>query len=370
MKSNNFWKFPWGYKQNILILLSLWVAGGLIGNKVLVPLWPVNLALLGAFVCSVTLIYLTDKNSWIVNWLFSMPMVLTFICGFGLLSICNLTQGWSFAFNLLLLLAALLVATFRRLLPFNIKNIAFVLNHLGFFVVLSAACFGSSDLQRYKMELYEDELVWQGSNDDGRTIEMPFAFKLLDFKIEFHSPDLFVLDSAKKLASIEKGQTLNLKPWQIEIKEFLPYSYKKDPGFVAVYHYGAAPAALIVATNETTGQKKEGWVTCGSISQAPEYLDLDVFRLGMAMPRPKHFSSQIEVLTPEKKVGEAMLEVNKPYKIKGWNIYQYGYDDKLGAFSNLSIVEAVHDPWLPTVYIGSMMMLLGVIYLIFQKRPI
>ena len=58
---------------------------------------------------------------------------------------------------------------------------------------------------------------------------------------------------------------------------------------------------------------------------------------------------------------ETTVDVNKPYEVDGWKIYQYGYDTQMGAQSQISIFELVSDPWLPWVYAGIYMMLAGAV---------
>ena len=74
---------------------------------------------------------------------------------------------------------------------------------------------------------------------------------------------------------------------------------------------------------------------------------------------PKRFASEIQILTKSGKNIETIVEVNKPYEVDGWKIYQYGYDTQMGAQSQISILELVSDPWLPWVYAGFYMMLAG-----------
>ena len=76
---------------------------------------------------------------------------------------------------------------------------------------------------------------------------------------------------------------------------------------------------------------------------------------------PKRFASEIQIQT---KSGQSLLttvDVNKPVEVEGWKIYQYGYDTQMGAMSDTSILELVSDPWLPYVYVGIYMMLLGAV---------
>ncbi len=76
---------------------------------------------------------------------------------------------------------------------------------------------------------------------------------------------------------------------------------------------------------------------------------------------PKRFASEIHILTKTGKNIETTVDVNKPYEVDGWKIYQYGYDTQMGAQSQISILELVSDPWLPWVYAGIYMMLAGAV---------
>lgn len=76
---------------------------------------------------------------------------------------------------------------------------------------------------------------------------------------------------------------------------------------------------------------------------------------------PKRFASEIQILTKSGKNIQTTVDVNKPVEVDGWKIYQYGYDTRMGAKSQVSILELVSDPWLPLVYTGIYMMLAGAV---------
>ena len=76
---------------------------------------------------------------------------------------------------------------------------------------------------------------------------------------------------------------------------------------------------------------------------------------------PKRFASEILIQSKSGKNYEATVDVNKPYEVDGWKIYQYGYDTQMGTQSRISILELVSDPWLPLVYTGIYMMLAGAV---------
>ena len=74
---------------------------------------------------------------------------------------------------------------------------------------------------------------------------------------------------------------------------------------------------------------------------------------------PKRFASDVEIYTKSKNKFHGIIDVNKPMKVEGWKIYQYGYDNAMGKYSEYSVLEMVNDPWLPVVYAGIWMMVAG-----------
>ena len=114
-----------------------------------------------------------------------------------------------------------------------------------------------------------------------------------------------------------------------------------------------------------TGQRCEGWVSCGSYIMEPAYLWLDE-RYVVAMPRreAKHYLSQLEIMNDEGEQWRESIEVNKPARIGAWRIYQVGYDTQRGRWSTSSVVECVRDGWWSVVRVA-LWLLLGVSVVMF-----
>lgn len=83
---------------------------------------------------------------------------------------------------------------------------------------------------------------------------------------------------------------------------------------------------------------------------------------------PLRYLSDVTVYTKKGLVVRDTVRVNKPLAVRGWKIYQYGYDESKGAESDISIFELVRDPWLPFVYAGIFMMLAGAGCLFLQPK--
>ena len=84
---------------------------------------------------------------------------------------------------------------------------------------------------------------------------------------------------------------------------------------------------------------------------------------------PKRFASDITVYTEDGKTVRGTVEVNKPLKVNGWKIYQYGYDSVRGAESAYSVFQLVRDPWIFWVYLGIFLMIAGALCLMFFMAP-
>jgi ABC-type transport system involved in cytochrome c biogenesis permease subunit len=107
----------------------------------------------------------------------------------------------------------------------------------------------------------------------------------------------------------------------------------------------------------------------GAIKEMPIAIELKKFIMDTYdNGAPKRFASEIQILTKSGKNIETIVDVNKPYEVDGWKIYQYGYDTQMGAQSQISIFELVRDPWLPWVYVGFYMMLAGAVLLAVYTR--
>ena len=80
------------------------------------------------------------------------------------------------------------------------------------------------------------------------------------------------------------------------------------------------------------------------------------------------YLSDVTVYTKKGVALRDTIRVNKPLSVRGWKIYQYSYDEAKGSESDISVFELVRDPWLPYVYIGIFMMLIGALSLFLNGK--
>ena len=246
--------------------------------------WPANGIVLAGFLAIIALISLLRKKvyafQFIGTYQAAIPamvyaVVLTIIMGLTRQQVNgtwlnNMLSFWPFVLIYTYITVILGVVTLKRLCMLrwhlNIRDIAFLLNHLGLFIALTTATLGNADMQRVKMICGVGEPEWRVFDKEGAIKEMPIA---------------------------------------IELKKFI----------METYDNGA----------------------------------------------PKRYASEVQILTKSGKNIETTIDVNKPYEVDDWKIYQYGYDTQMGAQSQITILELVSDPWLPWVYAGFYMMLAGAV---------
>ena len=165
------------------------------------------------------------------------------------------------------------LATINHLLRFKLKEIPFLLNHLGVFVAIVAATLGSADMQKLQMTVNYESPEWRALSDGYEVVEPGFTIELHQFTVDYYENMM-----------------------------------------------------------------------------------------------PRRFASDISVHGEDGTDLRGTVEVNKPMKVNGWKIYQYGYDTMLGSESPYSVFLLVKDPWLPAVYAGIFLMLAGALSLFFLRH--
>ncbi|WP_052180722.1 cytochrome c biogenesis protein ResB [Alistipes sp. ZOR0009] len=409
------WQGIWGYKEAFVVCLGLVAVGillqltvGCVGNTLFS--YPFNVLFGGAYLVVLVVLQLAAGKRTIIRWMGSSPTAITLMLmlGFTVLlmgvtpqrNLYEAPQGgfvsrigldailhtWYFAFIFFFLLTSLGLTAVKRLVPFRKKNIGFVLNHLGLWLTLFAGVLGSGDIAQLTMNLTEGKVEWRAQDRQGVVYEMPIATELHDFTMEEYPANLYLIDTRTGDAlpkekpvhlaledSLTKG---NLEGWQIEVvskmNDAAPVAADK---YVRYINIGSCQAAYIKATSHDGRQKKEGWISSGSFMFPHKSLYLtDTLGLLMGVPEPKKFRSEVTIYSKTGLRLDTCIEVNRPVVVDGWTIYQLGYDDQMGRWSNKSTVEMVKDPWLKVVYTGLLMLLAGAVYLFWiankQKREV
>jgi hypothetical protein len=401
------WEHPWRYKESFLVVLEL-IFMGLIfevlsgGKGAPLLRWPANMMVGAGLLLLLFMIYYRFKSRPMVKWLSSVPAAISAISFFALvtlllgfipqddadanrylrlLGMTHMKNSWLMMISGLYFLTTLGLVALRRATSFKRKNLGFLLNHAGLWITIAAGYLGAGDLMRLNLTVMEEH---GGTNQavNKRTSEvysLPFSVRLEDFNIEHYNPKLAILDGrtgsvvledGKTMPFVEKGLKATLLNYDVEVLDYEPEAFRLGDQYVHGDSMGNAPAAYVKARHSVSGQETEGWISSGSFRVMHEHMPLDNhYFLAMTFPEPEKYSSDIVI---KGGVEELLLtlEVNKPFKYMGWKLYQLSYDERMGKWSQVSVIEAVRDPWLPIVYFGIFLLLAGALYLFWIGQDI
>lgn len=387
------------YKQGLLFSLAILIVGIILelitgGAGTGMPSWPVNVQLGLSFIIILVFVHIYYRDLNFVKWITRVPAAVSSIVLFSLLVLImglspqddpeahkflhytgfsHVRNSYPFILSGLFLLTSLGLVILRRSSPLNLKNIGFLLNHLGLWLIVFAGSLGAGDLQRVTIRIHENDTVWYGMNSMHQIRELPFTLKLIDFSIDEYNPKLayirkedmsFPENIKNNLMQIENKMQVRIEDWDITVSDFYMSSLRDSSGFYPSFDSLSFPSAFLEAINVKNGIKKKGWISCGNFKVNPEFFDLDdIYSLAMTMPEPKTFSSLLEIVDRDGNNTTQTLLVNKPVKVSGWNLYQLSYDERMGKWSRLSVIEAIKDPWLGVIYAGIFMVLAGAVYM-------
>lgn len=395
----------WLYRDGTIVTTAILLFGFILqaasgGTILRFAGFPWNLVSGIAFSAILVLIFFKAQKHPLIRWLGSVKAALPAILGFTFLvllmgfvkqdvtphnsisrlfGLTHLVRTWPFILINLYLLILLGVVTLKRIRPFTLKNAGFFLNHFGLFLVLFSTALGSGDMKRLTMNCYEGRTEQRASDDAGHAVEVPFSVRLIKFNIDEFRPKITVVESktgkivpekAKEQFILLDRNAFDISRYHVEVEQFFDSAEKVGEGFQAATERGSAPAARLKVTNRENQSEFSGWICSGSFSFQPETLKLDDdHSLVMLPPEPRKFSSELAIQTSDGKSIQPVIEVNKPFNIAGWTIYQLGYDTDLGRWSDLSVLELVRDPWLPVVYLGILLMMAGAGFLFIYGKP-
>jgi len=387
------------YKQGLwicilIIIIGIFLEWMTLGAGTGLPRWPANLFIGIGFGLILWYVHYFYRDIQVVKFLSRVPASVTAIVLFTSLTLImglskqndpeaplilkytglsHVRHSFSFLLSGLYLLTILGLVILRRITPVNYKNIGFTLNHLGLWIIVFAGSLGAGDLQRLNIYAKEGEMVRYAYDRHQQPKPIPFHVKLIDFDITFYNPKIAYITSGdftvpeknieNNFTVVEEGLNTDISGYNVAIEKLILDAQKDSTGnFVYSAEGMTAPAAKIkVSKGELV---KEGWISYGNFKTEPSFLDLgDGFAFAMAKQEAKEYSSLIYTIDAKGISDTSLLVVNQPVKVRNWQLYQLSYDEKMGKYSKLSIIEAIRDPWLPVVYIGIFMVIFGSLYL-------
>lgn len=404
------WKQPWGVKEGFAICGGLFLTGIILQLTIGKVDWdllsfPANIILLVIYIAILIAIHLTSQKIYLFKWMSRYQAAVTAMIGvvaitviMGLirqkpfqvevegfeswLGFSQMLSAWPFILLYIWFTTLVGLVTIRRFTPFRLRNIPFLLNHAGLFIAITGAVLGSADMERLELtaSIGSENPEWRARDKQGRIKELPLAIQLNEFTIDEYPPKLMLIDNETGKAlpegkpvnllleeDVKEGNLLN---WHIVITQHIPeaasMATEDTLRFVEFHSMGASYAVYLKAENRQTGEKKEGWVSGGSFMFPYKAVRLtDEMSIIMPEREPRRYASDVTIYTQNEKVYDAVIEVNKPFEVDGWKIYQLNYDTTKGKWSTISVLELVRDPWLPVVYTGIWMLIIGALCMFF-----
>ncbi len=395
------WKNTWGVREGGMICVGLTgiglvlhlFTGGVDWDSFA---WPLNLYIAAIYLAVLVILYSVRKKVYFARWAMTYKaavpslvavVLFTFLMGMirqvpssvssGDVSIFNrMLSFWPFILVYFWMTTIVGLVSLKHLFSFRPARIPFLLNHLGLFIALVSASLGSADMRRLTMNTRIGQAEWRASDVNGRLHELPLAVELKDFSIDEYPPKLMLIDNAtgkvlpydtpEHLLLEDEVESGVLSGWNVEILDKIEMaasvSGEDTVRYVEWPSTGATYAVHVRAVSRDGKRTAGGWVSCGSFLFPYRALRLDsICSLVMPDREPRRFSSDVIIYTENGKTQEETIEVNKPAEIEGWKIYQLSYDESKGRWSDISVFELVSDPWLPAVYVGIIMMMLGAV---------
>jgi len=271
------------------------------------------------------------------------------------------------------------VGSFRRL----VRVPSLLLIHLGCILVLVGAMWGSNaghELQRRVsgidkfpagemviFEGYSENRVTMENNE--RTKKLPFIIRLKDFRLEYYEPAYLHIQS-------RDGQR-----WRIPVKANTEFSLGSDLGAVTVVRVfenfkitidgdkrtayddprpGYNPA-LEVQIKHPDGTVRTQY----AFKRFPGHIHTEDKFLLRYQRTISDYVSELQVIKNKEVVAEKSIEVNHPLHFGGYHFYQHYYDVRAGQYTILMVVS---DTGLNVVYVGYVMLCMGVFWQLWLRR--
>ncbi len=163
--------------------------------------FPANLVFLAAFIAALSAAYMLRRKVRLFEWMMhlgaAVPAIafvigLTVVMGLtaqrddggGLPWISQMLSFWPFVLSYAWMMAIVGLTTIKHLLRFKLREIPFLLNHLGLLTALVCGALGAPDTQRLHLTAREGQTEWRAADERGNVHELDFAVELHDFIME------------------------------------------------------------------------------------------------------------------------------------------------------------------------------------------
>ena len=266
-----------------------------------------------------------------------------------------------------------------------------MLTHISFLLILAGGVMRGVWGEKGYLEFREGQTVARYVNDRGAK-PLPFALHLAKFEIETytqqknpaedHGDLLLVANPDKKsktVLPVKIGVEQAFDEFKITVLKYIPdfmvdmqtrevtsrSSEPRNPAIlVAVagpnysnhrWLFAKFPDFAMHSKDGATGQNPLEMLYQNHAATAPTRIDGPI----------KTFKSTVRVVEGDDVVQTRTVEVNSPFKYKGYTFYQSGYNPNDLSYTSLQVVK---DPGVPVVYAGFTLMIVG-LAIVFYINP-
>ncbi len=386
------WQYPWSYRESFLLVGGIGIATLAVdlihSAKIGFPTFPLNVILLAILIIKVFGIHFLSKKYRHLRFFGTIPAAIGAISLFMLMTIImaltpeqllmkiglhSIRNSLTYYFSFVYLLITLGATTLKRFRFKTLNDWGFLLNHLGLWLFLAASGFGAGDTKTGFMTLTPNTPEWRAELETGEVIDLDYAVKLLNFKIEFHEPQFLFFDTKTKKIHTDKGKSIiiNLN----DNKKFVWNNYeitKQEIMGKEVFNsnrYLVNQVVSFLKVKKPDGKIVSGPVTSGNDMITPVFLQISpILSIGIAKPEPSKFASKVRIYTKKGQISDVTIEVNKPCSINGWRVYQNNWKYDYMNMQYVSVLQIVRDPWMPYVYFACVLLTAGSLILIFSNK--
>lgn len=199
------WAKPWTMKEGFLIGEGLLLAGLMLQISI-GPIdwslfaWPFNIILLVLLCGFIGLMYALRKKVYAFEWMMhygaAVPalvyaLALTVIMGLtvqvedgGIPGLSQMLRFWPFVLAWTWMMVISGLAALNHLMHFDLKEIPFIVNHLGVFIAIVCATLGSADKHELTMTVFCGSTEWRARDGKNEIVEPGLAIELHEFIME------------------------------------------------------------------------------------------------------------------------------------------------------------------------------------------
>ncbi|HAT09104.1 MAG TPA: hypothetical protein DCS97_00555 [Planctomycetes bacterium] len=264
-----------------------------------------------------------------------------------------------------------LSASLGRRVRLGPNRLRFTILHAGLLLSIAGAAAGHGGLVKARLVLTEgappEDLALA---EDGARVRLPLPLALEDFILERFPPMIIVAEADGRLvrgeALLGPGVSDTVAGVGVEVVEWLAEAAIVEGRPVPFRDPASNPACRVVVRDRDGGELGSGWLHPASTVGEALFLSLaDGRSVHLESPRPRRFRAMVRA-----DGASQAITVNRPLRVAGWAIYLLSYDELAGPASRTAVFEAVEDRALPVVYLGLLLVALGMAWHLWRPvRP-